>query len=900
MKNIQTKIDNIIKIIKSKKDENSQENYGEIQILMYYSHCQDLFDFLKYYSKIQLNELLMKIAIIYDKLGDNQQSLKYVNESLKIISNVPSIILFKSGLFATMNKLGDAQKCLLKYKYLIGEDKYCNYIYNTMNIIYYYLLNYEENIILREISLIEKNFSNYFCNNIILYFIKSKIFHKLSDKFKNIDKIRSHIYEKESIQNKERVYNNRLFDADYLYNKDINNENLIKIMTILSPNIIEYEPKELFDYNFNFHSGFGLFLTLFEIIKIIKLKISLKKYKKINKDFKCNSLNQNNNISIINQIKEISKTRNRNEDLNNKDINVQEFQETILCLNKSVWLQRYINSKNNIYIINNNQIKENKSLKNIDINSINYKLKTNYYIYKGYYSKMNLKDIIIKNINFNKELKELRNSFLNDFEDDFEKFKKINKIKNESHLIKDKINNKNKIIKKNIYHLNLIQSIQSKHEINNTNTYTNTNTNTNTNISIKKEKRIKNNLKSSYNSARKPEKEESRKIKNIDEIKIDKAQLNSKRTIKIVNKNLFYKGSHKNFNNNDNLKNLSKEEYLDRNVNEKIKTDNNIKKSYSKNQINKAEKNENDIINNNISFKSNHLYNIKKIIKSHLYKNKEKTHYKKTIDKNKSSRETILTSIKNLDKNQNRFNEKKNNDIINVNTENNYNSIYKNNSQRKNRIIDLGKYFMKRDEISKTNANIKLKEKLIRSGKILNKLSKNDEKDIKNQSNKKINKRNQLIGNTKSLHKRINIKDLSLDRNIFNTINLRDNSKNKMIRFNNNNYYIKINKIFISNFYNKIKTNRDIKTVRSNNNNINKKVKKDNYLTINIDSLPRTKINTPTYHNSSKFSSIGADSREKKKKIEYKNQLKNYDINTPKYMKRLKRKIMNNQNNSKS
>ena len=428
MKNIQSQIDNIIKKIESKNDENSQENYDEIQIYIYYTHCQDLFDFLKYYSKIQLNELLIQIAIINNKFGDNQQSLEYVNKSLKIIPNTPSIILFKSGLFASMNKLEDAQKCLLKYKYLIGEDKYCNYIYNTMNIIYYYLLEYEENIILREINSIEQNFPKYFSNNIILYFIKSKIMHKLSDKFKNIDKIRSHIYEKESIENKEKVYNNRQFDADYLYNRDVNKENLIKIMIILNPNIIEYKPKVLVDYNFNFHSGFGLFLTLFEIIKIIKLKISIKKYKKISQNFKWNSSNQN--ISIINQIQKISKTRNRNEDLNNIDINAQECQEKILFLFKSVWLQRFANSKNNKFIINNNQIKESQSLKNIDINFINYKLKTNYYIYKGYYSKMNLKDIIIKNIKFNKDLKELRNSLFNDFEDDFEKSKKDNIIKN--------------------------------------------------------------------------------------------------------------------------------------------------------------------------------------------------------------------------------------------------------------------------------------------------------------------------------------------------------------------------------------------------------------------------------------------------------------------------------------
>lgn len=64
-------------------------------------------------------------------------------------------------------------------------------------------------------------------------------------------------------------------------------------------------------------------------------------------------------------------------------------------------------------------------MNNIDINNINYKLKTNYYIYEGYYSMMNLKDVIIKNINFNNKLKEMKDSFSNELKEDFEKSKKM-------------------------------------------------------------------------------------------------------------------------------------------------------------------------------------------------------------------------------------------------------------------------------------------------------------------------------------------------------------------------------------------------------------------------------------------------------------------------------------------
>ena len=127
--NIQSKIDYIIKETNSKNDGSLQEDYNKIKILLYYNHCVDIFEFLKLYSKVQLNELLVKIAIIYDLLGNSQLSLETIDESLKIIPNAPSVILFKSGLFVTMNKLDEAQKCLLKYKYLIGEDPHSTYIY---------------------------------------------------------------------------------------------------------------------------------------------------------------------------------------------------------------------------------------------------------------------------------------------------------------------------------------------------------------------------------------------------------------------------------------------------------------------------------------------------------------------------------------------------------------------------------------------------------------------------------------------------------------------------------------------------------------------------------------------------------------------------------------------------
>ena len=181
-KGIQLKIDELISNIKTKKENNDiqQEETNKVTILISYNHCLDLFDFLQNYSKVQKNELLFQISLIYNILGYNQLSLEYTDESLLVIPNVPTIILYKSALYASMNRLEDAQKYLLKFKYLIGEDNFYNYIYNSIRILFFYLLEYEENIILREINIIEEKYPKYFYNNTFLFYIKSKLFSKLS------------------------------------------------------------------------------------------------------------------------------------------------------------------------------------------------------------------------------------------------------------------------------------------------------------------------------------------------------------------------------------------------------------------------------------------------------------------------------------------------------------------------------------------------------------------------------------------------------------------------------------------------------------------------------------------------------------------------------------------------
>ena len=290
---------------------------------------------------------------------------------------------------------------MLKYKYLIGEDIFNNYIYNIVRIIYYYLLDYEENIILREINLIEaKNQSNYY-NNIIFLFIKSKLLNKLSEKYKKIDKKRSSIYKKDSIKNKENAYNIKQIDAEYLFKNDIQKENTTKILLMIYPYFLEYKPKPLILYKNEFHSGFGLFYKLLKICKLLQIKIQIIKYKKIYKNkYEIKNKNQNgllndNSLDTILYTIQNDSTNIDNSNYNNNN-NIKECQNLILSLSKSIFLQDYIKqrtySQSNIISSKRGKIRRINSLKQLLLNNKNNndKINTNYYIYKGFYSNLNL------------------------------------------------------------------------------------------------------------------------------------------------------------------------------------------------------------------------------------------------------------------------------------------------------------------------------------------------------------------------------------------------------------------------------------------------------------------------------------------------------------------------------
>ena len=442
---IQLKIDTIISDVNKNNESPQNEEKNQITALIGYSHCIDLFEFLKLYSKPQKNELLFQTAIIYDSIGYSELSMEYINEALLIIPNVPTIILYKSGLYANQNKLDEAQKWLLKYKYLIGENRYDNYIYESFQTIFYFLLEYEEFIILRNINSMEEKYSNYLKENFIIYYIKSQILEKLAQKIKNADNKRYISYLKESNKIKKTYLQSKKAEIEFIKEQGIKPENFTKLLIFIAPQCLSYRPKKLDEYKNNFiKSGFQLFYTLIKINKILKFKIELKKYKKIYNEKNTENIATNNINDILKNI-----LKNSNDDESN-DISMKSCKSNIMTLYNSIWLKSFLNRNN--------------SLQKIEIKPIDTKaLNINYYTKEGYYSHLNLDDNIIKYIKYNNDYKQNnlkddlfldvitsgkeQESLLNsDNEDKIENDNDINTNSNKTNMIsKSKTNNNSNV-----------------------------------------------------------------------------------------------------------------------------------------------------------------------------------------------------------------------------------------------------------------------------------------------------------------------------------------------------------------------------------------------------------------------------------------------------------------------
>jgi hypothetical protein len=289
MQNIQNRIDRLV--INGNNEFSEERNV--IAALVEYSRCLDMFDFLDRSYKIQYHEILVRIAICYDILGNFHKTIEYLNKSLGIVGNVSSLILYKSVLLQTVGKNDEAQKILIKYKQISGKRQI--ELYETFRLVFFYSMQLEKEVLLIEIN---EYLSKYSKNAVILY-LRAMIYLDYSNSKKQKENDYYMKYEndlKEAIQLEPT-------DTEYLIKDGITNENLTKLFFMILPDMDFYQPRPLVNYS-NFHSGFKIFYILFKAIKMLRIKVEKKKLKKVYntrlKQYKNKPAEKDNSESSIN------------------------------------------------------------------------------------------------------------------------------------------------------------------------------------------------------------------------------------------------------------------------------------------------------------------------------------------------------------------------------------------------------------------------------------------------------------------------------------------------------------------------------------------------------------------------------------------------------------------------
>ena len=172
MLNLQYKID---KYIKNANYEFS-ENKNVISALVDYHRAYDLFEFLEKYYKIQKHEILVRIAISYDILGNFVKTLEYLTISMELITNVPNLVLYKSVVLQTIGKYSESQKTLIKFKQICRKKHI--YLYEMFKLVFLFTVGLEKDVMIREI---EDFFSKYEKKALVLY-LKAMVYYDIANK----------------------------------------------------------------------------------------------------------------------------------------------------------------------------------------------------------------------------------------------------------------------------------------------------------------------------------------------------------------------------------------------------------------------------------------------------------------------------------------------------------------------------------------------------------------------------------------------------------------------------------------------------------------------------------------------------------------------------------------------
>ena len=269
MKSIQNKID---KYIQQGNQAFSEEN-RVIEALVKYSRAYELYNYLDRKYKVQIHEVLVRIAICWDVLGNYILAYDNLCKALKIIPKIKVLTVYKTALEFSLNKNKEAFDTLELFKKISEHSKYV-YLYYLFSIIFKYIENESENIINKEnqkILLEEVNkYFNKYGKGTVLLFIRSRIYNNLYNlaKSKNKNELCLEYSSKREEDIKNAIKIDKI-DTNCLITEGVTRNNLTKLFFMVLPEMDDYQPKVLVDYT-NLFCGFKQFYTIFRFINKIK------------------------------------------------------------------------------------------------------------------------------------------------------------------------------------------------------------------------------------------------------------------------------------------------------------------------------------------------------------------------------------------------------------------------------------------------------------------------------------------------------------------------------------------------------------------------------------------------------------------------------------------------------
>ena len=271
MQSIQNKID---KFIQQGNQAFSEEN-RVIEALTKYSRAYELYNYLDRKYNVQIHEVLVRIAICWDVLGNYVLAYENLCKALEVIPKIKVLTVYKTALEFSLNKSKEAYETLELFNKISQHSKYI-YLYYLFNIIFKFIdydgedkINHEKQVKLLED--INKYFSKYGKGTVLLY-IRSNNYNNLYvwAKAKN----KTELLQDYSTRREEDIkdaMNIDKIDTNCLITEGVTRSNLTKLFFMVLPEMDDYQPKVLVDYS-NFFCGFQQFYTIFRFLKKIKKK----------------------------------------------------------------------------------------------------------------------------------------------------------------------------------------------------------------------------------------------------------------------------------------------------------------------------------------------------------------------------------------------------------------------------------------------------------------------------------------------------------------------------------------------------------------------------------------------------------------------------------------------------